>query len=245
MNTPTHSETSLPDAWRASVQSRLSGKEETQAWLEINLDTHLNFSPGLLLITGQRLLAFDKPQTAIEYHYRDGLRIQQHDHGGVGCIELFDGDVRLACWFYTLALNSQATRFVRQFEQQLSAFLTGMAIQHSAPEFCPDCLTPYPDDRQECPHCSGTINAPPSTWTLFRLWRFARPYRWQLLSGFLLMLGSTAATLVPPYLTIPLMDRVLIPYQNGVPIDFGLVAWLLAGLFGSALLACGLGWAKT
>jgi len=50
---------------------------------------------------------------------------------------------------------------------------------------------------------------------------------------------------VPPYLTIPLMDRVLIPYQNGVPIDFVLVAWLLAGLFGSALLAWGLGWAKT
>jgi ATP-binding cassette subfamily B protein len=45
------------------------------------------------------------------------------------------------------------------------------------------------------------------------------PVPGQLLAGFLLTLASTAATLVPPYLTMPLMDNVLIPYQNGVPID--------------------------
>jgi hypothetical protein len=50
---------------------------------------------------------------------------------------------------------------------------------------------------------------------LLRLWRFARPYQGKLLAGFLLMLASTGATLVPPYLTIPLMDEVLIPFQNG------------------------------
>jgi ATP-binding cassette subfamily B protein len=31
------------------------------------------------------------------------------------------------------------------------------------------------------------------------------------------MLGSTGATLVPPYLTMPLMDDILIPFQNGQP----------------------------
>ena len=53
------------------------------------------------------------------------------------------------------------------------------------------------------------------------------------------MLISTAASLVPPYLTIPLMDEVLIPYQNGKQIDTGLVWMLLAGLL--ALGAGGLG----
>jgi ATP-binding cassette subfamily B protein len=33
------------------------------------------------------------------------------------------------------------------------------------------------------------------------------------------MLLSTGAHMVPPYLTIPLMDNVLIPFQNGKPID--------------------------
>jgi ATP-binding cassette subfamily B protein len=37
-----------------------------------------------------------------------------------------------------------------------------------------------------------------------RLWRFAKPYRGQLLLGFVLMLLGTAASQVPPYLTIPL-----------------------------------------
>lgn len=237
----------LPDTWRASLDEVAMADDETiQGWLEINLDARLHFSQGLLLITDRRLLGFaNSPENAREYAYRAGLHIRCQDHGGVGRIELFDGELRLACWFYTLARDAQATRFVKQFEQQLAGFPGGIAVPRAAAECCPDCLTPYSDDSQECPHCSNTLNAPPSTWTLFRLWRFAKPYQWQLLSGFLLMLGSTAATLVPPYLTIPLMDKVLIPYQNGVPIDFGLVAWLLAGLLGSALLAWGLGWAKT
>jgi ATP-binding cassette subfamily B protein len=50
---------------------------------------------------------------------------------------------------------------------------------------------------------------------------------------------------VPPYLTIPLMDEVLIPFQNGKQIDPRYVALLLSGLLGSALLAWALGWAKT
>lgn len=101
-----------------------------------------------------------------------------------------------------------------------------------------------PED-EECSKCAQISLAPPSTWTLLRLWRFAKPYKGQLLSGFLLTLAATAATLVPPYLTIPLMDDVLIPFQAGQPIDTGLVALLLAGLFASSLLAWILGWART
>src|SRR5690606_21473378 len=85
----------------------------------------------------------------------------------------------------------------------------------------------------------------PSTWHLLRLWRFARPYRRRLLAGFLLTLASTAATLVPPYLTMPLMDEVLIPFQNGVPIDPHLVSLYLGGLLAAALIAWVLGWGRT
>jgi ATP-binding cassette subfamily B protein len=77
------------------------------------------------------------------------------------------------------------------------------------------------------------------------LWRFAKPYQGQLFLGFCLTLASTAATLVPPYLTMPLMDDVLIPFQNGQHIDTSLVTLYLGGLLGAALLAWGLGWFKT
>jgi ATP-binding cassette subfamily B protein len=102
------------------------------------------------------------------------------------------------------------------------------------------------DDGESDAAANGAVDQkPPSTWVLFRLWRFARPYRLQLLAGFLLTLASTAATLVPPYITLPLMDDVLIPYQNGEPIDQGLVRLYLGGLLAAALLAWALGWART
>jgi ATP-binding cassette subfamily B protein len=66
----------------------------------------------------------------------------------------------------------------------------------------------------------------------------------QLLLGFLLMLGSTAAHMIPPYLTMPLMDNVLIPYQNGQKIDTSLVYMYMGGLLASAVLAWALGWGQ-
>jgi ATP-binding cassette subfamily B protein len=123
--------------------------------------------------------------------------------------------------------------------------LTGRPVAAEARAVCPKCKTPLEPEQEECPICAREVSTPPSTWTLLRLWRFARPYRNQLLAGFLLTLAATAATLVPPYLTMPMMDKVLIPYQNGQPIDVALVSLLLAGLLGSALLAWALGWART
>src|SRR6185369_9033271 len=52
--------------------------------------------------------------------------------------------------------------------------------------------------------------------SMFRLWRFARAHVLQILLGFVLTLATTAAGLVPPYLTMPLLDEILIPYQNQV-----------------------------
>jgi ATP-binding cassette subfamily B protein len=44
---------------------------------------------------------------------------------------------------------------------------------------------------------------------------------------------------------MPLMDEVLIPFQNGKPIDWPLVTLYLGGLLGAALLAWVLGWLRT
>ena len=243
----------LPAAWQAAAQAQLENSEEICAWLEINLDAALHFEKSLLLITNRRLVSITSVDVnASEKHaiypFKAHLTLKHHDNAGVANIELFggeNGEIRLAHWFYTLTNDFSASRFVKQFELQLASFLNGQPIVAEASETCPNCQTPLEADQDECPQCSSTIDAPPSTWTLFRLWRFAKPYQWQLLTGFLLMLASTAATLVPPYLTIPLMDKVLIPYQNGAPIDVGMVALLLSGLLGSALLAWSLGWART
>lgn len=243
---PTVANKALPPNWQSIINQSLETAEEIGACLEINLDSRLRFQKSLLVLSNKRLLHVSSDGKLITSHeLQAGLSLEQHDHAGVAKLELFSGEARLGHWFYTLAQDIAAKRFIKQFDVMLSSVLMAEILVEDEATVCPKCQEVIPPSEEECPACARSIDAPPSTWTLFRLWRFAKPYQWQLLSGFLLMLASTAATLVPPYLTIPLMDKVLIPYQNGAPIDMHLVALLLLGLLGSALLAWGLGWAKT
>jgi ATP-binding cassette, subfamily B, bacterial len=236
----------LPEAWRADVQTQLGQAETPLAHVEIDLDTQLHFKPGLLVLTDRRLLAKAAGQASWQsWSFRQGMELHHHDHAGVGTVELHDATARLASWRYTLGHNPAALHLLTTFRQYCDAAIAGRQVQPPEQEICASCKAPIPPDQEECPVCTREIYTPPSTWTLFRLWRFARPYRGHLLAGFLLTLASTAAHLIPPYLTMPLMDNVLIPYQNGAPINVGLAGLYLSGLLLSALLAWGLGWAKT
>ncbi|MEI7612551.1 MAG: ABC transporter ATP-binding protein [Betaproteobacteria bacterium] len=236
----------LPPEWAQPVAKQLADQENVVAWLEIDLDGQLHYAKGLVVLTSQRLIARSADEKQWQNHpFAPGMTLARRDHSGVGSLELCNTDSRLAVWRYTLAGDIAAGRLIDSFERQLSFHLTGKTPPPPDHALCPLCETPLLAGQEECPVCNKEIHEPPSTWTLFRLWRFARPYRWRLLTGFLLSLASTAATLVPPYLTMPMMDKVLIPYQNGQPIDTALVTLYLSGLLGAALLAWILGWART
>ncbi len=236
----------LPDRWRMDADAQIQGSEEVLAWLELDLDPALRFASGIVLLTDRRLLAKAPHEAEFsEWPLRAGLELQLHDHAGAGALELFDGPTRLGVWRFTLGRNPAAQRLALRFEEVRDDIVSGGEVRRPPSPLCPRCQAPLTAGQDECPHCAEEANAPPSTWTLFRIWRFARPYRRQLLLGFVLTLAGTAATLVPPYLTMPLMDKVLIPYQNGVPIDVDLVLALLVGLFAAAVLAWVLGCART
>jgi ATP-binding cassette subfamily B protein len=244
----TTSTTPLPATWQDETKAQLLPDESPIAALELDLDARLHFAPGLLVLTDQRLLARDAAAQWLSWTLKASLSLQHLDHAGVGSLELIDTQgegQQLHCWRYTLEQNVAALRLIEKFDQQITARISGSAPEADEAVACPTCKTPLDPDQEECPICARELQTPPSTWTLFRLWRFARPYRGQLLAGFLLTLASTAATLVPPYLTMPLMDNILIPYQNGKPIDTDLVTLYLSGLLGAALVAWSLGWART
>jgi ATP-binding cassette, subfamily B, bacterial len=228
----------LPAPWAHQIELEIASGEQ--------LVSSLTFENGLLVLTSRRLLGRMASESSWQsFPLRDGLALSRHDHAGAGSLELVDSTGRLALWRYTLGVDSSAGRLIEHFTRQQNWLLTGETPPSSEASLCPICETPLLAGQEECPACSKELHTPPSTWTLFRLWRFARPYRWKLLAGFLLSLASTAATLVPPYLTMPLMDNVLIPYQNGKPIDSQLVLLYLSGLFGAAVLAWFLSWART
>ncbi len=236
----------LPASWRDALQPQLHPGENVLAALEVDLDARLHFVASLVVVTSKRLLSRASGDSQWqEWAYREGVELRHHDHAGVGHLNLVDGKGLLATWRFTLAQNLYAIRLVDQFQSQLQSHVSGKPLAQVLVNVCPSCKAPLEPDQDECPICTKVIHTPPSTWTLFRLWRFARPYRGQLFLGFVLMLLGTAAAQVPPYLTIPLVDEVLIPFQNGQRIPLSTVAFYLAGLLGSALLAWGLSWGKT
>ena len=236
----------LPGAWHGRPQTQLADDETLLAWLEIDLDHRLQYSTGLVALTSERLLASTGSEGAWQsWSFRPGLVLSRRDHAGVGTLELVDDQGLLGAWRYTLAADIAAGRLIERFQRQLGWRVSGVEPPSPALALCPLCETPLLAGQEECPQCSKEIHEPPSTWTLLRLARFAKPYRGRLLAGFILSLLTTAATLVAPYLTMPLMDKVLIPYQNGQPIDPQLVALYLSGLLSASLVAWVLGWART
>ncbi|OGB29919.1 MAG: ABC transporter [Burkholderiales bacterium RIFCSPLOWO2_12_FULL_61_40] len=214
--------------------------------MEVDLDTRLHFVKGVIVVTNERLLSCAEGQsTWQQWAYQKGMALHHHDHAGVGHLDLLDEHGLQATWRFTLGQNLHAIRLVDHFGAQLQSHVSGRPLAPALKNSCPTCKAALEPEQEECPICTKVIHTPPSTWTLFRLWRFAKPYRGQLLLGFVLMLLGTAASQVPPYLTIPLVDQVLIPFQNGQHIEPGTIAWYLSGLLASGVLAWGLSWAKT
>jgi ATP-binding cassette subfamily B protein len=231
----------------ADLRAMLAPQENVLATLQVDLSADLRFAKGWVVVTASRLIACDAGATTWQtWAVGEGLLLKIQDHGGVGTLELHSPEKRLAFWRFTLGNHPQALRLVQRFEQQLAyAANPADAVQEADEPACPICHTPLPPDTEECPACARAQPPQTSTWVLLRLWRFARPYRKQLAAGFALTMASTAATLVPPYLTIPLMDDILIPYQNGQKIDPAVVMMYLGGLLLAALAAWGLSWART
>ena len=237
----------IAQAWLSRVPLELLPDESPLFGLELDLDGELVFARTVLILTERRLLACHEHEKKWQQWVIEPDWIWRiSDHAGVGRLELFNGQGRLGSWRYTLGQQPAVQRWVAQARQSLDrqgAHDPASQAQFNGP-VCPQCQASMPEGAMVCPACQSE-DTPPSTWTLLKLWRFARHYKWQLFSGFALTLASTAATLVPPYMTMPLMDEVLIPYQNGKEIDPNLVAMYLGGLLLAAMLAWVLGWAKT
>ncbi|MES2247298.1 MAG: ABC transporter ATP-binding protein [Pseudomonadota bacterium] len=214
------------------LKSRLAGTENVSVTLAVDLDDQLRFATGLVALTDQRLIALEPGGEWREWPLTEqALEMRLSDHAGVGTLDLIGPAGQLARWRYTLAGQPAALKLLKLFGQRAAPAVT------KATEEVPEGLEAEGTDTE--------LQTPPSTWVLLRLGRFAGPYRKQLILGFVLTLISTAATLVPPYLTIPLMDDILIPFQNGQKIDSARVGLYLGGLLIAALVGWGLGWART
>ncbi len=232
----------LPPEWGRAVEARLDAGETVLDWFEPDLDDRLGYAPGLVVLTGTRLLAAAGAAPGKEWQefaLGTGVSLRSEEHGGIGTLDLVGPAGRLGHWRYTAGRGPAAGRLVRR----AAALCDGQAGGPAVASVCPSCGAPVTAEDGQCPACTPRA-ARPAVSSLFRLAGIARQHLWLVLVGFLLTVAGTAASLVPPYLTMPLLDRVLIPYQNRQFVDFGLVPWYLAGLAGAAVVAWLLDWAR-
>ncbi|HEX4149206.1 MAG TPA: ABC transporter ATP-binding protein, partial [Pirellulales bacterium] len=249
--------TQLPESWRGPVAAQLLAGEKIADWFEPDLDQSLHFGKSLVVLTDRRLLSWPpQPESGSPAPGRQNqgvaaveswtlakvAQMQVRELAGLGTLELLSASGQLAFWRYTAAAAASAQLFARRTNQAQKGLVT--ADLNEPETVCPGCGAVLSADQPECPACKPVVG-PPVTRSLWRIIRFAKPRAGMVAFGFLLMLASTSAGLVPPYLTIPLTNRVLVPFEAGEPANYRLLSIYLAGMFGAALLAWVLGVTRT
>lgn len=228
----------IPPRWRQHVLEEVGSDEPIRAWFEPNLDDRLRYQTLCVVLTSRRLIEFSEGGTPRSWSIAADQSLRLTEHGSVGALELIVPSGRLACWRFTIGLVGAA----RELREQFAQLLSGKDEQPTS--ICPRCGAVMAASATVCPACAPPAS-PGSLQSLGRVLRFARPrFAMIALSG-LLTLASTAAGLIPPYLTIPLLDDVLIPYQSGQQAQFYLVYWYLGGLLLAAIITWLLGWASS
>jgi ATP-binding cassette subfamily B protein len=239
----------LPRRWSRLSES-LTSTEVVVAWFESDLNDRQRYTPTLSVYTGKRFLVLpDNSKGRVESwdaHSVTGLRAKEQR--GLGTLELLGPEGRLIALRYTARQGPAASRFVQRCNSELA--------RHRGDAFdlvvtvCPSCGTVLDSGETECPSCSST--GAPDTRSLVRLGRFARPQLIWIFAGLLLTWAGLAATLVSPYITIHLLDDVLVPRQAeagnplGTPQEFAFqVAPYLAAMLGAAVLAWLFSWGRT
>ncbi|MFM8706750.1 MAG: ABC transporter transmembrane domain-containing protein, partial [Planctomycetia bacterium] len=231
--------------------------EKVVASCRFDLDADLRFTDGQILLTDRRVIA-DAPASADgEPAPAGGVRvwpldptsaIDVHLRSAVGRIELSQQGRVVARWLFTPARAKSVhaledafdARVHGQTAQPRSGAAAPSEIEEAASPTAPSGGKSLEDDEPALAGGAGT------SWkALVRVLAFARPHARMAILGVFLTLASTVAALVPPYLTMPLVDQVLIPRQAGAPIPFAHVWWYLGGLALAAVAAWLLSWARS
>lgn len=248
-----------PDWVRTLAEQNLEPGESALTWFEPDLDTELHYTPGTVVLTDRRVLSFTwergapvngksgtTPKSFGSWSIGPEVQLTTRESAGVGRLELFNGSQLVATWRYTMSRSSGAHRVVDRFDalqRGIAPKATEQTQAQAVTGECPVCGSPMRAGASTCGECGASLTRKP-VWSLLRLFSVARKYFWAIVLGFFLTLAGTASGLIPPYLTQPLIDDILVPFQNGKDVNQGMVVWYMIGLAGASVLAWGLTWGQ-
>lgn len=205
---------------------------------EADLDAHLCYHRQFLVLTATRLAVEPAASPAgPSWNLATGMSVAAVANTGAGQLELREAQRLLACWHYTIGRHADATAFARTCNARVAWLAAADATDAPAAPQEPDAVAPAEE------HVGITSRT--TFQSVARLAGFARPWWRYFIAGLILSVACTAAGLVPPYITMPLLDKVLIPFQQGKAADPNKVVFYLSALGGAAVLAWLLGWTRT
>jgi ATP-binding cassette subfamily B protein len=225
----------VPPGWVSVIDPG----EAVLAVARFDLDSEGRFTSGRMILTRGKLVS-DNPVTGeqggspLTWPLDASVHLRIRLRTSFGRLELVRDGRTEAIWMFSAAKASGMQALAEAWESR-------GRVSHRATEATeePAPSTPSPrwDDDDRGP--AGT------TWTpLWRVMSFVRGHAAMAILGSVLSLASTGMALVPPYVTMPLVDDVLIPRQSGRDIPFTLVWWYLGILAGAAVISWLLSWAK-
>jgi ATP-binding cassette, subfamily B, bacterial len=197
----------LQKAWQ-QIESELETGEAVLGSFAPDLNDQFEYAHGLIVLTDRRLFSVAAIANSRDGHAGPAPRswrleeiasLRARDRAGLGVLEA-DGTAgrMLADWRYTAARTTEAHKLVERF----AALRRGESAAAD-------------EDEVEHPATERHKRRKPSTLALFRLFRFARARKGLISLGFVLTLATTGVSLIPSYLTMPLVNEFFLPFQSG------------------------------
>jgi len=233
----------LPELLLQHAESKLTSGERTIARLMTDLDAGLHFRHGLIVLTNTRLLHFEDEGASqprfVAWKLADLHEFKLEEMGATIALHLMGNGTLLGQWRVTSGCLRQAEAFLARFREQCrtpSGEATGAENGDHEKE----------DDEEEIFATEDAEGYIPPGKPLLRLLSFARPWYRLLFFGLVLTMASTGAQMIAPWLTMSLVDDVLIPLQSQTElVQVRKVYVFITELALAALLTWALNWGKT
>ena len=209
-----------------------------------DLDAGLHFRHGLIVLTNTRLLHFEdsggRQPRFVSWNLADLQEFKLEEMGATIALHLIGGGTLLGQWRVTSGCLRQAEAFMARFREQ-RRILSGEDTEGETGG------TEADEDEEEVFDSEDSEGPPiPAAKPLLRLLSFCRPWYRLLLLGLTLTMASTGAQMIAPWLTMSLVDDVLIPLQSQTEhVHVHKVYMFISGLALAALLTWALNWGKT
>ncbi len=214
------------------TEACLAPGERMVARLMTDLDANLHFHGGLIVLTTSRLLHVEEsrstgaPQSR-SWKLKDVQALVLEETGATAVLHLMQGGANVWHWRMTSGRLREAEQFLARHREQ-----RGLAAV----------TTPQEEDEDDDGQAPPAV--PPTGRPLVRLIRFSRPWYSLMALAFILTVASTMAGLIAPWLTISLVDDVLVPLQSAPQsVHVKRVYQFMVWLAGAAVLTWVLKWA--